>query len=101
MATGFFRKQPSEAFNIEIDFTARLSSGESIQSQSITVTDENGDSITPSDVTGDVSESAGVVTVWVKGGTDGKRYTIQVVVETDTSSPGIHEMDVIMEVVEL
>lgn len=101
MATGFFRKQPSEAFNITVDFTDRLGSGESIVSQTVTVTDETGASVTASDVTGDMSESGGVVTLWVKGGTDRKRYTLEVKVETDTSSPGEHEMDIIMEVIEL
>lgn len=97
MATGFFRKQPSEAYSITVDFSARLASGETVSSFSVTVTDEEGASVL--DVTDPASEDSGIVTLPVKGGVDRKRYTLEVKIITDLGAT--HEMDTIMEVIEL
>lgn len=97
----FFTKQPSEEYDITVDFaTYRLESGESIQSISVSAVKESDASDATSDVIDDSGQSAGIVTIRVKDGTDGERYGVKVAVTTDSVPANKYESDVIMEVID-
>jgi hypothetical protein len=97
---GSFTKQPAEAFNVTVDFNARLASGEGITSETVAATlVSTGATATSTVITSaSVSEAAGVVTIPVKAGTDGQDYRIKVTVVTDGAVPATHEADLLMRV---
>jgi hypothetical protein len=95
----FYEKQPSEKYNIDVDFAEdRLESGESISSTSVTAEKCSDETDATSDIIDNDSESGGVVTVRTKNGTDGERYRITIVVTTDATN--IYESDVILAVID-
>ena len=102
--SGEFEKQPAEAFLITVDFAKQcLRSGESIASQAVSASlISTGASATSTviDATAE-DESAGVVTVGVKGGTSGLNYRITVRVTTDATPAAVYEADIGMKVLEV
>ena len=97
MSAFYFDKQPWEEFSITVDFASlRLDSGESISTTVVTAVDCDDDSDVTSEIIGSDSEAAGIVTVGVKGGTDGSRYRITVRVTTDSANK--FEADIVMEI---
>ena len=71
-----FLKDPDAVLDFAVDWSDWLSDGETISSHTVTV---------QSGITKDSdSESAGVVTVWLSGGTAGSTY--EVTVQTVTSA---------------
>jgi hypothetical protein len=97
MPAFYFPKQPSEEFAITVDFaTNRLSSAESISQVTVTATKISDGSDATSDVIDGNSETAGIVTVEVKGGEAGERYDIRILVTTDGGNK--YEADVVMVV---
>ena len=73
-------KGVDEQKDYSIDFTPELETGETIAVLEVTAT---------SGITVDTySESAGIVTIWLSGGTGGEEYIITCTVETSEGSPG-------------
>ena len=73
-------KGVNEQKDYSIDFTPELETGETIAVLEVTAT---------SGITVDTySESAGIVTIWLSGGTGGEEYIITCTVETSEGSPG-------------
>ncbi|MFH1623558.1 MAG: hypothetical protein ABID54_00190 [Pseudomonadota bacterium] len=80
-----FEKQPWEKLSITVDFTEDLGAG-SVLTYAVNATDSSGTSVDTTVLAG-YSESAGVVTVGVKGGTSGMIYTITSKVTSDQTLP--------------
>lgn len=80
-----FEKQPWESFNISIDFSDELGSGNTILSYSINAFD--GDGNVDTSILADVSEAHEVIAVGIKGGTDGTVYTVQSKVTSTATCP--------------
>ena len=95
---GTFTKQPSEAFNITVDFSERLETGEAIASVATSAVKVSDSSTVTSTVLGTATSASGIVTLPVKAGTSGEDYKIRVVATTDATTPAIHEADVLMRV---
>jgi hypothetical protein len=95
-------KLPSSKWNLELDFAAEvLSSGEGVSgSPTVIALDTFDDSVVTSTVvqTGSVSESAGIVTLPVQAGTDGRDYAISCKITTDSSPAQVHTAYVLMPV---
>jgi len=73
-------KGVDEQKDYSIDFTPELETDETIAVLEVTAT---------SGITVDTySESAGIVTIWLSGGTGGEEYIITCTVETSEGSPG-------------
>lgn len=69
-----FMKDPESVLDYEFDWTAWLADEETISSHAVTV---------PAGITNaSDSEDAGVVTVWLSGGTANTRYTIECKITT-------------------
>lgn len=62
-------KDPNEVLDYQIDWTARLVTGETITTSTVTVVD--GTVVVDSS-----SQSAGIVTVWLSGGAEGEACTL-------------------------
>ena len=70
-----FDKDPAAVLDYSFDWSSWLADGEAITAQSVAV---------PAGLTkGAVSEAAGVVTVWLSGGSVGSRYHVVCQVTTD------------------
>lgn len=69
-----FRKDPEAVLDYAFDWTAWLQDGETITDHTITVA---AGITNPSS-----SEAAGVVTVWLSGGTAGTTYTVECLITT-------------------
>ena len=93
-----FTKQPSEAFLYTVDFTKRLSSGDTVSSGAVLATRESDGA----DVSGSVAPSVEVVTpkigVHVAAGVDGKTYLLGV--RATTAAAYVHEKNIRMTVQE-
>jgi hypothetical protein len=99
-----FSKQPSEIFTIQIDFTKRLSSDETIATRTVTALDETTD-VSATVLSGDgVSSDGKSVLIGVKAGTTAHSYKITAKITTNKVTPGstgyAHEADVTMRVLE-
>ena len=97
----YFTKQPSEKFTITVDFTAPLGSGVTVADYSVHATDSSGTSVDTTVLAG-YSESNGVLTVGVRGGTSGRVYTLTSKVTAAQTMPSgaskVYEADVYMRV---
>ena len=91
-----FVKQNSEQFTIEIDFTRRLSSGETISSYTLTAINNSTSVDVKSTIVDADSNDDESIYITVKSGTTGTKYKLTVVVTT--SELNIYEKDVLMEV---
>lgn len=90
-----FTKQPSEKFNITIDFVNVLST-ETISSYTLKIIN-NGIIITTGDIIDSSSNTTTTVVIRVKNGTSGQDYIITTLITTNSGN--IYEKDVKMEVV--
>lgn len=95
MALGYVRKQVAEKESISVDFTKRLSAGETISSVQVKAF-EGATDVSATIIEGIPSFSGAVVTVRVKNGADGKRYDLQFLLTA--SSGNIYEEDVVLVV---
>lgn len=91
-----FLKQPSEQYNIVIDFSDILSTGETISSIEVTAYDRSSDST--SSIIGDSSIDDDTVIVFVQNGLSDRVYKISVIITTSTSQ--VFEEDIWMSVYE-
>lgn len=93
-----FYKQPSEKFNVSIDFNNVLGDDETISSYVLTCININDNSDTSTDVIDSDSNTTVSITIKVKAGADGENHKITVKITTSDSN--IFEKDVLMKVVE-
>lgn len=97
LTNGFFKKQPSEEFNIQFDFENRIGL-ESIGSKTVTATKVSDGSDATSTVIAFSEVSCSTIVVGIKAGTDGESYLISCRVVTDVNSyqmENIIRMDII------
>jgi hypothetical protein len=87
-----FTKDPDAVLDFAFDWSSWLATGETISSHTVTV--ETG-------ITKDSdSESSGVVTVWLSGGSVGERYDVECEITTNTSPSRKDERTMIIKVEE-
>lgn len=69
-----YQKDPEAVLDWQFDWSSWLADAETISSHTVTA---------PAGLTLDSStESGGVVTAWLSGGTDGERYTVECLITT-------------------
>ena len=97
MAVFYFPKQPSEFFPITFDFaTDRFNGTEAAASQATTSINIATGADSTAEVINSSSQSAGVVTIVMKAGTDGDSHKITTLMTTDENN--VYEQDAVMEV---
>lgn len=79
-------KQPAEVIDIPFDFEARIATGETIASTTVTVTKVSDSSAATSTVYDTRTVGGAVVTARFKAGTSGEDYKITVLAVTSTSA---------------
>ena len=97
MAVFYFTKQPDEQEVASFDFaTDRFNGTEAAASQATSsINVETGDDST-AEIIDSSSQTAGVVTIVVKAGTDGDSHKITTLMTTDEAN--VYEQDAVMEV---
>ena len=99
----YFTKQPGEKYTYDLDFTEELGSGVTVIDYVVHATDQSGTSVDTTVLAG-YTESSGVLTVGVKGGTAGKVYTLTATVTASATLPNgnrkEYEGDIFMRVEE-
>lgn len=89
-----FSKQPLEIFNITINFSNVLDSGETISSYTIVVA-ESGLNVS-TDIIDSSSNTTSTVAMKVKNGDNGKNYYISTLVTTSASNKYEHDVKMVV-----
>lgn len=92
MTLATFEKQPADLQDYDIDFTPYLADLADTAT-SHTVTADTGITVSPTTL------SAGVVKVWVAGGTSGQKYKVTATI--NTTGGRIHQAEITIKVKEL
>jgi hypothetical protein len=91
-----FTKQSSEQFTIEIDFSRRLETGETINSYTLSAINNSTSEDVESIIVDADSNDTTSVYITVKAGTTGNKYKFTAIITT--SELNIYEKDVLMEI---
>ena len=89
LSCGIVVKQPAEviaAGRIYLDWEDDLETSETISTCVVTVTDADGTDVTATLASGDEAISGAHTSVALQGGTDGKRYWVEHVIQTSGGS---------------
>lgn len=95
-AIGTVTKQSYEEFNVTVDFSNVLSTGETLSAATVTVTLQGSTTDYTSDMAGTPSIDGNTVVCLIKGGTNTYKYNASYRVETDASQK--FEADVVIKV---
>jgi len=99
VTTPFDPKRPDEVEVFAFDFSRLLASGETISTKSVksVLSTDSSEVSVPGMVTGTATESAGVVSQLVGGGTDGVTYTLLCTVTTSQGQTLVAQRDLPIE----